>query len=151
MVHRTPADIFTLRCAWTGCHVVKSKQGVSNAPNRFASSWAVGWATNVLMLSVEPNLLALFLLFFSNVSFWFIFRYDRCSCLRLLIGMKTIGFIGKRFRHSHFHIFHPKRKWYDTIGNENGISITVILETKIYDRENIDNNRNLPKRYFKKW
>ena len=36
-------------------------------------------------------------------------------------------------------------KRYDIIRNENDIGITVISETKIYDRDNIDNDRNLSK------
>ena len=56
--------------------------------------------------------------------------------------------IGKRYHHFRFHIFHQKQKRYDIIGNENGIGVTVISEMKIYDWDNIDNDRNLSKQYI---
>jgi len=41
-----------------------------------------------------------------------------------------------------FTFFYRKRKRCDIIENEDGIGITVISKTKIYDREYIDNDRN---------
>ena len=46
--------------------------------------------------------------------------------------------------------FHRKRKRYDIIENENDIGNAVILETKIYGRGHIENDRNPLKRYFEK-
>ena len=46
--------------------------------------------------------------------------------------------------------FYRKGKQYDIIRNKNDIGITVISETKIYDREHINNDRNSWKRYFEK-
>ena len=41
-----------------------------------------------------------------------------------------------------FTFFHRKRKQYDIIENENDIGNAVILETKIYGRGHIENDRN---------
>ena len=71
---------------------------------------------------------------------------------RVRLDIKTVRNIYKRFHYFHFHIFSSKRKRYNIIENENenGIGITIISETTIYDRDNINNDRNLMKRYFEK-
>ena len=50
------------------------------------------------------------------------------------LGMKTVG--NDRWKAS---LLSLPRKRYDIIRNENDIYIMVILETKLYDREHIDN------------
>ena len=65
------------------------------------------------------------------------------------VGMKTVRNDRRKTPPlSLSYFFHRKR--YDIIENENDISNAVILETKIYGRGHIENDRNPSKQHFKK-